>query len=289
MAKGFADLHNHQFANLGFGGLAFWGSPSGPIDTALPWCTPAHGPGGVSDAIGNVMKAMYGSSLFGHHVGGNPQFDGWPRWDSVTHQSVHIDWLQRAWEGGLRLMVMLAVNNEHLAGLANRAPGRSADDMEAVDLQLQAAVSLEAAVDTASGGPGKGWYRIVRTPAEARRAIDQGKLAVVLGIEVDYPFRSHPGGPASRGIVRDAVGSSSRRECATCSRCTSRTTPSAAPASRTRSNSRSTGPRPPRVSTSRHSASRDDHRRRHGLGLRYRTAGATARDCPASAWRWCTA
>ena len=24
MAKGFADLHNHQFANLGFGGLAFW-------------------------------------------------------------------------------------------------------------------------------------------------------------------------------------------------------------------------------------------------------------------------
>jgi microsomal dipeptidase-like Zn-dependent dipeptidase len=206
MAKGFADLHNHQFANLGFGGLAFWGSPSGPIDTALPWCTPAHGPGGVSDAIGNVMKAMYGSSLFGHHVGGNPQFDGWPRWDSVTHQSVHIDWLQRAWEGGLRLMVMLAVNNEHLAGMANRAPGRSADDMEAVDLQLQAAVSLEAAVDNASGGPGKGWYRIVRTPAEARRAIDQGKLAVVLGIEVDYPFRSHPGGPASEASVRDAVG-----------------------------------------------------------------------------------
>jgi hypothetical protein len=30
-----------------------------------------------------------------HHVGGFPEFDGWPRWDSVTHQAVHIDWLQR--------------------------------------------------------------------------------------------------------------------------------------------------------------------------------------------------
>jgi microsomal dipeptidase-like Zn-dependent dipeptidase len=206
MAKGFADLHNHQFANLGFGGLAFWGSPSGPLETALPWCTPAHGPGGVFDLIGNVIKTMYGSTPFGHHVGGNPEFDGWPRWDSVTHQAVHIDWLQRAWEGGLRLMVMLAVNNEHLAGIANRAPGRSPDDMEAVDLQLQAAASLEAAVDEASGGPARGWYRIVRSPAEARRVIGQGKLAVVLGIEVDYPFRSKPGGPTSEASVRDAVG-----------------------------------------------------------------------------------
>lgn len=205
MTKGFADLHNHQFANLGFGGLAFWGSPSGPIDAALPWCTPSHGPGGIGDLIGNVIKTMYGSTPFGHHVGGYSKFDGWPRWDSVTHQAVHVDWLQRAWEGGMRLMVMLAVNNEHLAGMANRAPGRTPDDMEAVDLQLQAALALEASVDAAAGGPGQGWYRIVRTPAEARRVIAAGKLAVVLGIEVDYPFRSKPGAPVSAASAADAV------------------------------------------------------------------------------------
>lgn len=41
-------------------------------------------------------------------------FDGWPRWDSVTHQAIYEDWLHRAVEGGLRLMVMPAVNSEYM-------------------------------------------------------------------------------------------------------------------------------------------------------------------------------
>src|SRR5213080_2548336 len=110
---GFADLHNHQFAHLGFGGVEFFGSPTGPIDKTLPWCIGVHGPGGVGDIIGTFMKWSYGGGGFiGHLVGGYPQFDGWPPWYSVTHQTVHVDWLYRAWQGGLRLMVMLAVNNE---------------------------------------------------------------------------------------------------------------------------------------------------------------------------------
>ena len=44
---GFADVHVHQFANLGFGGLVVWGqsfTPDGSIETALPWddWTPGH-------------------------------------------------------------------------------------------------------------------------------------------------------------------------------------------------------------------------------------------------------
>lgn len=34
-SHGFADLHNHQFANLGFGGVEFFGSPSGALPDAL--------------------------------------------------------------------------------------------------------------------------------------------------------------------------------------------------------------------------------------------------------------
>ena len=44
---GFADVHVHQFANLGFGGLVVWGqsfTPDNSIETALPWddWTPGH-------------------------------------------------------------------------------------------------------------------------------------------------------------------------------------------------------------------------------------------------------
>jgi hypothetical protein len=82
MTKGFADMHNHQFANFGFGGAgALRGAAYGEISSALSWCTAAHGPGGIgNDIIDKIMSFSYlGSFRAGHLVGGNPQFDGWPR------------------------------------------------------------------------------------------------------------------------------------------------------------------------------------------------------------------
>src|SRR5690349_11149284 len=113
MPNGFADLHNHQMGQLAFGGRVIWGGAYGDEATELTWCRDAHGLGGAGDIVGNVVRVMYGSpvgAILGHKEGGYPQFDGWPRWDSVTHQSVFEDWLKRAVDGGLRLMVMLAVN-----------------------------------------------------------------------------------------------------------------------------------------------------------------------------------
>jgi microsomal dipeptidase-like Zn-dependent dipeptidase len=121
-----------------------------------------------------------------HHVGGSPQFDGWPRADDANHQQMYWKWLERAWRGGLRLQVLLAVNNETLCGASNGF--LSCDDMEAVDRQLAAARAFEAYLDAKSGGPGQGWFRIVESPQEARQVIEAGKLAIVLGVEVDSLF-----------------------------------------------------------------------------------------------------
>jgi microsomal dipeptidase-like Zn-dependent dipeptidase len=206
--KGFADLHNHQFAYLGFGGKAFHGRAFGDMKAALPWCdfvngdrfNPIHGAGGTLDIMANFLKLSEGP---GHLVGGYPQFDGWPRWDSISHQSVYEDWLYRAVEGGLRLMVMLAVNNEFFCSKANRV--LSCNDMEAVDRQLTAAKEMEAYIDEKSGGSGQGWYRIVYTPAEARAVIEAGKLAVVLGIEVDYLFNCRKTRDLSDDHVRERL------------------------------------------------------------------------------------
>lgn len=54
-------------------------------------------------------------------------------------------------------------------------------------------------IDAQHGGPGKGWFRLVYSPAEARAVIADGKLAVIMGLEIENPFNcfaydkpSHP-------------------------------------------------------------------------------------------------
>ena len=105
---GYADLHSHQFSDVGFGGLLVWGDAFGlfgdtsshlpwgdfswkyPVQSPLgvpllPWPFVGyaiHGPGGIGDLIGTFL----GQGGFGHLVGGYPLFDGWPKWNDVTHQ-----------------------------------------------------------------------------------------------------------------------------------------------------------------------------------------------------------
>jgi microsomal dipeptidase-like Zn-dependent dipeptidase len=129
---------------------------------------------------------------------GAPLFIGWPHWKSTIHQQVYYKWLERAWHGGMRIMTMLAVSNEAVCKTSRRKDGVNCNEqMESIgagphdnpiDQQLDAAYAFEAWLDVRSGGPGKGWFRIVKTPLEARQAILRGKLAVVLGIEVDNLF-----------------------------------------------------------------------------------------------------
>ena len=200
---GFADLHTHQAANIAFGGGMVWGEPEGQPDVAIRACNPAHGFAGTQDLVGNAMTAMkYGGGL-DHRTGGHPNYDGWPMWYSLTHQQMYVGWLKRAVDGGLRLMVVDAVNNEVFCNAAKRGAGRSCDDMEAVNLQIDQVEKVQQFVDNQSGGPGKGWYRIVTSAQQARDVVSQGKLAVVLGIEVDKLFNC--GKTCTEAQVRDRL------------------------------------------------------------------------------------
>jgi microsomal dipeptidase-like Zn-dependent dipeptidase len=182
--SGFADTHTHPFANLASGGRVFWGAPYGPIDSALAPCDPAHGLSGLADVIGNVEAG----GRFGHQTGGSPHFEGWPNWKTFDHQQMYSDWIYRAFQGGLRLIVALGVNNATICEASYKDNGRTCDDMEAADLQIEAVKKMEAYIDSTSGGPGKGWFRIAYSPEQARQIIYSGKLAVVLGVEVDELF-----------------------------------------------------------------------------------------------------
>lgn len=176
---GFADLHAHLMAHLAFGGNAFWGLPYDPehpgeagIQYALSSCEPVHG------GLINVNPE------FGHPAGGGwPDFIIWPRFTTLVHQQAYIDWLYRAYQGGLRLITCLAVNNELLATKSN--PRLLTDDRSAIAAQLAAMKEMAEYIDQQSGVPGGGWLQIAYSPQDASRIISENKLAVVLGVEVD--------------------------------------------------------------------------------------------------------
>ncbi|HUE26239.1 MAG TPA: hypothetical protein VMP89_05655, partial [Solirubrobacteraceae bacterium] len=58
----------------------------------------------------------------------------------------------------------------------------------AVQIQSRDLFALQDYIDAQSGGPGKGWFRVVTDPFQARRVINEGKLAVIEGIEVSRLF-----------------------------------------------------------------------------------------------------
>jgi microsomal dipeptidase-like Zn-dependent dipeptidase len=178
---GFADIHAHLMAHLAFGGHAFWGRAYDPnpahtgdeaMAEALPNCTPIHG------GLINVNPE------FGHPAsGGWPDFDIWPRFTTLIHQQAYVDWLYRAYQGGLRLITCIAVNNELLASKSN--PTSDFDDRSAIQTQVSGMKAFVEYVDKQAGGPGHGWLQIAYSPAEAKAIIAANKLAVILGVEVD--------------------------------------------------------------------------------------------------------
>lgn len=173
---GYADLHCHPAAHLAFGGQhaspgrgLLWGAPTGPLPNALPCCNPGHvgvfGGQGLLPAISDP-----------HHGYGSTSYADWPQHDTTLHQQMHIAWTRRAFESGLRLMFALAVNNEMLANLAM---GADKDNSDGTSIAAQLAHITETVADNAS------WMALVSEPGQARAAIEAGKLAIVLGVEVD--------------------------------------------------------------------------------------------------------
>jgi microsomal dipeptidase-like Zn-dependent dipeptidase len=127
----------------------------------------------IIKAIQDVNKA----NSPGSDADGFGDFKSWPKWNDITHQSMWIDWIKRAHDlGDLDVMVALAVNNETLAD-AVRGPGDGPDDdMASADLQI---AEIKALVERNK------WMEIARSSADLRRIVYSGKLAVVLGVEVD--------------------------------------------------------------------------------------------------------
>ena len=182
--RGYVDAHTHGMAFEFLGGRAHCGKPWDPfgVTVALVDCADHTVTGGYG---GILESALSGEPS--HDPVGWPTFKDWPAPNSLTHEGTYYRWLERAWRGGQRIFVNLLVENNQLC-MIYPLKRNSCDDMDSVRLQARDMYKMQDYIDAQFGGPGKGFYRIVRSPFEARKVINQGKMAVVMGIETSVPF-----------------------------------------------------------------------------------------------------
>ena len=184
--RGYLDAHTHGMAFEFLGGDVHCGRPWHPygVAYALKDCPDHELTGGSGAVLENFLK---GGTIEPHDTVGWPTFKDWPAPDSLTHEGTYYKWIERSWRGGQRILVNLLVENNQLCTLYP-LKRNSCNDMDSIRLQAADMRKLERYIDAQSGGPGKGWYRIVTDPFQARQVINQGKLAVVMGIETSVLF-----------------------------------------------------------------------------------------------------
>lgn len=171
------------------------------IFDALGNCSSTHGGWGLGyNECGDSVRATIISELFdadfasklkndlfngGNLIGDHrhegidsvpQQFLYWPHQTSKVHQQMWWEWIKRAKEqGNLRVMVALAVNSELLAEIINGGSPR--DDKSSADLQIDEIKSFV--------GRHNDFMEVAYAAADVRRIVGAGKLAVILGVEVD--------------------------------------------------------------------------------------------------------
>ncbi len=179
---GFVDAHLHITANMRAGGLVISGEPFDRfgIPAALGRDAKVHGQNGTLDYTGNLLRNA--NPVGTHDTHGWPTFAGWPVYNTQTHQQTYYVWLQRAYMAGERLVVAQTAADAPLCRLEPRRD-EPCDETQSITAQIRTLKAMQDYVDAQSGGAGQGWFRLVYTPAQARRVIAAGKLAVIIGIE----------------------------------------------------------------------------------------------------------
>ena len=209
--RGLFDGHMHWMTFEYLGGNFHCGRPwhRYGIPAALPDCAEIEGPQGAAAPVQNFLN--YGSPVAPHDTTGWPKLTEWGR-ENLTYEGTYYRWLERAWMAGLRLIAMPINENRELCQLlVNRR--NPCDEMNTVRMGLDGIHELQDYVDAQAGGPGKGFFQIVRDPFEARRVINDGRMAVVLEVEVSELFncRGSRRSSCDRGVVESGLDYLHRR------------------------------------------------------------------------------
>jgi microsomal dipeptidase-like Zn-dependent dipeptidase len=219
--RGFADLHTHPLANVGFAGTIFYGgvdsNPSDPRGQSLLPHTPdadcQHGGHAYSieralghdgsthdgfnalsnqcgDDIRDYMIHQLQSSLGANDPPGDSDgaddFTWWPAYNDITHQKMWVDWLRRSWANGQRVLVALAVNNKTLADSSEGPGDYASDDETNAYRQITETIRfVNAHGPLASSLGNDNFMEVAYSSSDVQRIVQSGRLAVIVGMEVD--------------------------------------------------------------------------------------------------------
>ena len=204
--RGVVDFHTHPLSHLGFGEKALHGAPdidlwvgagqhqcnatafrATSIDEALGNCESTHGSWTFDNPCGDIIRAATVNHAidagFVHRTGdlpgaheheGYPALAYWPHPTSILHQQMWWEWIERAHRGGLSVMVALTVNNELLAEILNGNPPY--DDRTVAERQIAETIRMVER---------HAFMEVAYSSSDLIRIVGEGKLAVILGMEVD--------------------------------------------------------------------------------------------------------
>lgn len=207
---GFVDLHAHPLSYRGFGGKLVFGPPD--VNMPLPPASPppfgscnqkpfalneadalanenqVHGGAGTDNACGDFIRELvihvlqvqtyaYNPPDSTYTSAGYPSFPTWPTWDDITRQRMWVDWIRRAFVGGQRVMVALAVNNMSLGKMVSGPGDLPTDDMWVGDQQIALTKQMVA--------QHQDFMAIALSSQDVYNIVSSNRLAIVLGVELD--------------------------------------------------------------------------------------------------------
>ena len=156
-----------------------YGAPYALVDC------PDHGGNGAGAVLENTISSPLPVGT--HDPVGWPTFKDWPNHASLTHEQTYYKWLERSWRAGQRVFVNLLVENEVLCEVYPLKKN-DCNEMNSVRLQARERASSRPTSTRSRAAPARAGTGSSRIPFEARKVINDGKLAVILGMEVSTPF-----------------------------------------------------------------------------------------------------
>lgn len=173
-----------------------------------------HGGWGTNNLGGNYLRAEAvnmlddGYSLaFRYDLGngkvphkdhpheGFPGFLYWPAQNTMTHQQMWYEWLRRARDGGLKAIVALTINSEVLGRVLGGDP--PFDDKSTADREIDSLITF---VHRHSD-----FLDTVTSSARMRQVVNEGKMAVIIGMEIDNIGNFYENVPVTREMIANEI------------------------------------------------------------------------------------